>query len=101
MVLSNGYTIMIESFKCKETKKIWNKRRSKKFPQNIQQRVLEKMQRIDSAEKLEDFYFPPSNHFEALTGNRKGQYSIRVNHQWRLCFNFNENIQNLELIDYH
>ncbi len=59
---------MIESFKCKETKKIWNKQRSKKFPQNIQQRVLEKMQRIDSAEKLEDFYFPPSNHFEALTG---------------------------------
>ena len=51
---------MIESFKCKETKKIWNKQRSQKFPQNIQQRVLEKMQRIDSAERLEDFYFPPS-----------------------------------------
>ncbi|MBF0289345.1 MAG: type II toxin-antitoxin system RelE/ParE family toxin [SAR324 cluster bacterium] len=92
---------MIESFQCKETKKIWNKQRSKKFPQNIQQRVLEKMQRIDSAERVEDFYFPPSNQFEALTGNRKGQYSVRVNQQWRLCFNFDGNIQNLELVDYH
>lgn len=92
---------MIKSFKCKETRKIWNQERSKKFPYKIQKRALSKMQHLDAAEKLEDFFFPPSNHFEALRGDRKGYYSVRVNQQWRLCFGFDGEVYNLELVDYH
>ena len=92
---------MIESFQCMETEKIWRRLHSRKFPVEIQLRVLNKMQRIDAAEQLTDFRFPPSNRFEMLKGNRQGQYSIRVNQQWRLCFEFDGHVQNLELVDYH
>ena len=92
---------MIESFQCKETEKIWRRLHSRKFPVEIQLRVLNKMQRIDAAEQLTDFRFPPSNRFEILKGQRQGQYSIRVNQQWRLCFEFDGHVQNLELVDYH
>ena len=92
---------MIESFQCKETEKIWRRLQSRKFPVEIQLRVLNKMQRIDAAEQLTDFRFPPSNRFEILKGKRQGQYSIRVNQQWRLCFEFDGHVQNLQLVDYH
>ena len=92
---------MIESFQCMETEKIWRRLHSRKFPVEIQLRVLNKMQRIDAAEQLTDFRFLPSNRFEMLKGKRQGQYSIRVNQQWRLCFEFDGHVQNLELVDYH
>ena len=98
---SNKKVTMIELFACKETRKIWNRQFSKKLPSEIQQQAFEKMRRLNRATVLNDFLFPPSNHFESLKGERQGQYSVRVNQQWRLCFEFNGHVQNLELVDYH
>ena len=93
---------MIESFKCKETKKIWSRNFSKKFPPNIQSRARRKLIAIDISKSLNDLKVLPSNHLEALTDDRKGQHSIRVNVQWRICFTWkNANAFNVEIVDYH
>ena len=93
---------MIESFKCKETKRIWNGLRSSKFPENIQNKALRKLRQIDAAQSLNDLRNPPGNRFETLKGDRKGQYSIRVDRQWRICFVWNNgNISEVEIVDYH
>ena len=93
---------MIKSFKDKETKKIFLGEFSKKFPSEIQQRARRKIDSLELAEKLEDLYAPPSNHLEQLTGDRKGQYSIRVNNKYRVCFEWIKgNAENVELVDYH
>lgn len=93
---------MIESFKSKETTKIWDRRFSKKFPPNIQGRARRKLIAIDISKSLNDLKVPPSNHLEALTDDHKGQYSIRVNDQWRICFVWkNGNAFNVEIVDYH
>ena len=77
---------MIRSFGCKETEKIWEGQASRKLPQDIQNRALRKLRQLDAAMVLDDLKNPPSNHLEALKGNRKGQMSIRINDQWRVCF---------------
>lgn len=77
---------MIKSFKCKETEKIWNEIRSKKFPADIQDRMLRKLSILDSAFSVEDLRNPPGNHLEGLKGNRREQMSIRINNRWRICF---------------
>ncbi len=93
---------MIESFKCKETRKIWNRRFSKKLPPEIQSRVRRKLIAIDISQSLNDLKVPPSNQLEALSDDRKGQHSIRVNDQWRVCFEWeNGNVFNVEIVDYH
>lgn len=93
---------MIKSFACKETEKIWNELRSKKFPPDIQDRALRKLNLLDAAQTLEDIREPPSNHLEGLKGNRKGQMSIRVNNQWRICFVWDDNTAHaVQIIDYH
>ena len=93
---------MIESFKCKETKRIWSRNFSKKFPPNIQSRARRKLIAIDISKSLNDLKVPPSNHLEVLTDDRKGQHSIRVNNQWRICFTWeNGNAFNVEIVDYH
>ncbi len=93
---------MIKSFKCKETEKIWNEQRSKKFPPSIQNRAFRKLRLLDSSENFQDLKIPPSNHFESLSGDRYGQHSIRVNKQWRICFNWVDmNATNVEIVDYH
>ena len=93
---------MIESFKCKETKRIWNGRRSSSFPENIQNRALRKLRQLDTAQILTDLRNPPGNHLEALKGDRKGQYSIRIDRQWRICFIWNKgHANNVEIVDYH
>ena len=93
---------LIESFKCKETKKIWSRKFSKKFPPDIQSRARRKLIAIDISKSLNDLKVPPSNHLEALTDDRKGQHSIRVNGQWRICFTWkNGNAFNVEIVDYH
>ena len=70
------YWVMIKNFKCKETEKIWNEQRSKKFPPSIQTRALRKLRLLDSSERIQDLKIPPSNHLESLSGDRIGQYSI-------------------------
>lgn len=93
---------MIESFRCKETKRIWNGRRSPNFPENIQNRALRKLRQLDAAQNLDDLRNPPGNYLEALKGDRKGQYSIRIDRQWRLCFIWNQgNANEVEIVDYH
>lgn len=93
---------MIQSFRCKETAKIFEGRYSKKFPHDIQQRALNKLRLIATVTELETLRIPPSNHLEALVGNRKGQHSIRINQQWRICFVWKDgNAHDAEIVDYH
>ena len=93
---------MIKSFKCKETKRIWNGRRSSKLPENIQNKALRKLRQIDAAQTISDLRNPPGNKLEALKGDRKGQYSIRIDRQWRICFVWNdEKVNDVEIVDYH
>ena len=93
---------MIKSFADKETEKIWNLQHSKKLPFDIQQRALNKLAMISQAVVLEDLKIPPANRLEALKGNRLGQYSIRINQQWRICFRWKDgNAHDVEITDYH
>ena len=93
---------MIQSFKCKETKKIWDRIFSKKFPPEIQTRARRKLIALDLSESLKDLKNPPSNYLELLHGDRQGQYSIRINNQWRVCFVWkNSSAHHVEIVDYH
>jgi proteic killer suppression protein len=93
---------MIRTFNCKETEKIFNRFYSRKFPQEIQRIILRKLRMLNRANFLSDLLVPPGNHLEALKGNRKGQYSIRINDQWRICFVWQDHdAYNVEIIDYH
>ena len=93
---------MIQSFRCKETAKIFTGRFSRKFPSNIQQRALNKLRLIATVTQLETLKVPPSNHLEALRGDRRGQHSIRINQQWRICFRWAEGTaHDVEIVDYH
>ncbi len=93
---------MIKSFKCKETNKIFNRSFSRKLPHDIQRTALRKLRMLNRSIKLNDLKVPPSNHLEALHGNRKGQHSIRINDQWRICFKWSDGeAGNVEITDYH
>ena len=93
---------MIKTFKCKETEKIFNGKFSKKLPHDIQGRALIKLHSLDIAEDIKDLLIPPSNKLEQLSGDRKGQYSIRINDQYRVCFSWvDNNAYNVEIVDYH
>ena len=93
---------MIKTFKCKETEKIFNGKFSKKLPHHIQARALIKLHSLDIAEDIKDLLIPPSNKLEQLSGDRKGQYSIRINDQYRVCFSWvDNNAYDVEIVDYH
>ncbi|HEY4943485.1 MAG TPA: type II toxin-antitoxin system RelE/ParE family toxin [Rhizomicrobium sp.] len=93
---------MIRSFRCRETERIWSGFSSGKFPGDIQQRALSKLRLLDAASIVADLRSPPGNKLEALKGNRKGQFSIRINQQWRICFRWNDgDADNVEIVDYH
>ena len=93
---------MIRSFKSRETEKIFNRERSQKLPSDIQQVALRKLRMLNRAVTLQDLRVPPANRLERLAGDRAGQYSIRINDQWRICFEWAEgDAQNVELVDYH
>lgn len=93
---------MIRSFACKETEGIWNGKASRKLPRDIQDRALRKLRQLDAALNVDDLRLPPSNFLEALKGARKGQWSIRINNQWRLCFRWNDGeTSDVEITDYH
>jgi len=93
---------MIQSFKCKETEKVFNGIFSKKFPIDLQSRAFNKLAAIHVSLTLEDLRSPPSNHLEQLKGNRKDQYSIRINSKYRICFKWNEGFaEKVEITDYH
>ncbi len=93
---------MIRSFRCKETEKIFHRQQIKKFSGSMQRRALRKLVMLNAAESLEDLSRPPGNRLEALTGDRQGQYSIRINDQFRVCFVWREgHAYEVEIIDYH
>ena len=93
---------MIKSFACKETKKLFNREFSRKLPQDIQRAARRKLEILDAAEVLQDLRIPPSNRLEKLSGDRKGQYSIRINDRWRICFEWRRgDAYNVEIVDYH
>jgi proteic killer suppression protein len=96
------YRIVIQSFRCRETQKVFHRQFSRKFPHGIQQRAFMKLNAVDAAIQLEDLRLPPSNRLEALRGDRKGQWSIRINDPWRICFEWREgNAEQVEIVDYH
>lgn len=93
---------MIKNFKCKETIKIWGGIFSKKLPHDIQRTALDKLKILNNASDLHTLTVPPSNRLESLKGDRLGQWSIRINGQWRICFKWEENnALDVEIIDYH
>jgi toxin HigB-1 len=93
---------MIRSFSCKETARIWDGEQSRKFPSDIQQRALRKLRQLDSALSVDDLRNPPGNRLEALKSDRAGQMSIRINGQWRICFEWaNGDALKVEIVDYH
>ena len=93
---------MIKSFANKETEKLFKRETSRKFHRSIQQIARRKLEILDATEVLQDLRIPPSNHLEKLLGDRKGQYSIRINKQWRLCFEWRDgDAYNVEIVDYH
>ena len=93
---------MIKTFKCKETEKIFHREYSKKLPRDIQRAALRKLRMIARSQTLHDLKIPPANRLEKLSGRRKGQYSIRVNDQWRICFGWiDDNATDVEITDYH
>ena len=93
---------MIKTFASKETEKLFQRESSRKIPQAIQQIARRKLEILDAAEVLQDLRIPPSNHLEKLTEKRKGQHSIRINIQWRICFEWRKgDTYNVEIVDYH
>lgn len=93
---------MIRSFGSRETEKVFGRRFSRRLPNDIQRRARIKLEILDAAEWLEDLRIPPSNHLERLSGDREGQYSIRINQQWRICFEWLDGeAYDVEIVDYH
>jgi proteic killer suppression protein len=93
---------MIIGFASRETEKIWRADVSRKLPRDIQQIALRKLFMLDKAQTLNDLRIPPANRLEALKNDRKGQHSIRINDQWRICFVWTKNGPDaVEIVDYH
>ena len=91
----------IQSFKCNHTQKLFEGEQPKRF-KNIETVATRKLQILDSATELKDLRAPPANRLEALKGNREGQYSIRINDQWRICFRWTDlGAADVEIVDYH
>jgi len=93
---------VIKTFRDAETEKIYQRERSRKLPSDIQQVALRKLRMINNAINLNDLRVPPANRLEKLSGNRAGQHSIRINDQWRICFEWRgSDALNVEITDYH
>lgn len=93
---------MIESFSSVETERLFATGKSRRLPPVILKRAVMRLAQLDAATEVEDLRQPPSNRLEALTGDRAGQWSIRINDQWRVCFRFDRgNARDVEIADYH
>ena len=93
---------MIVSFRDRETERIWSGERSRRLPPWIHEAAVRKMRWLHRAATLADLVVPPGNRLEALKGDRLGQYSIRINDQWRICFRWTDGgPADVEIVDYH
>lgn len=93
---------MIRRFRDREAKKIFQRKFSRKLPQDIQRRAFRKLRMLNRAKSLDDLRIPPNNRLERLRGDREGQYSIRINQQWRICFEWHDgDAFEVEIVDYH
>lgn len=93
---------VLRSFADKETERIWKRERSKLFGPELQRAAHRKLLLLDAAENLNDLRIPPGNRLGKLKGNRKGQHSIRINQQWRICFRWTDaGAEDVEIVDYH
>jgi toxin HigB-1 len=91
---------MIKSFRCKDTEALAGDRTVRRFGA-IERVARRKLAMLASAARLDDLRVPPGNRLEALKGDRKGQHSIRINDQWRICFHWNDGAEDVEIVDYH
>ena len=93
---------MIKGFKDREAERLFHRRPSRKLPQDLQRVALRKLRMLNRAMTLDDLRIPPGNRLEALRGDREGQYSIRINDQWRICFQWQDGeVFQVEIVDYH
>jgi toxin HigB-1 len=93
---------LIKSFRDSETEQVWLEQGARRFPASLRKAALKKLQMLNAAVALDDLAVPPGNRLERLRGDRKGQYSIRINQQYRVCFEWHEgNAYNAEIVDYH
>jgi len=94
--------LVIVSFAGVETEHLFRGERSRRLPFEIQNTARRKLEYLHRARRLDDLRMPPSNRLEALKGGRKGQHSIRINDQWRICFEWRDgNAERVEIVDYH
>ena len=93
---------MIKSFRCEETRKVFEREASRKFPPTIRRAAHRKLLMLDAAESLADLRVPPGNRLERLKGDRDGQYSVRISDRWRVCFRWLKgDAYDVEIVDYH
>lgn len=93
---------MIRSFQDRETERIWRGQSSRRLPTDIQRAARRKLRMLNNAATLNDLRAPPANRLEALKGRRSGQYSIRINQQWRICFVWSDgHADRVQIVDYH
>jgi proteic killer suppression protein len=93
---------VIKTFKDEEAEKVYHRQVSRKLPLSIQQVALRKLRMLNNADTLNDLRVPPANRLEKLVGDRAGQHSLRINDQWRVCFEWRgNNAYNVEITDYH
>jgi toxin HigB-1 len=93
---------MIRSFRDQDTERLWNEERTRRISANLRKTALKKLQMLNAAATLGDLTLPPGNRLERLKGGREGQHSIRVNEQYRVCFEWREgNAHEVEITDYH
>jgi proteic killer suppression protein len=93
---------VITSFADRDTERLFHRERVRRYPADLQRTMLRKLVAVDAAETLEDLRVPPGNRLEKLKGDRAGQYSVRVNDQWRICFRWTAgNAHDVELVGYH
>jgi toxin HigB-1 len=93
---------VIRSFADRDTERLWEREPVRRFPSDLRRIMLRKLGLVDGAVQLDDLRIPPGNRLEKLRGDRAGQYSIRINDQWRICFRWrNGNADDVAIVDYH
>lgn len=96
------YRCVIKGFRDKETERVFSRQFSRRLPSDLHRIAWRKLAMIDAAQRLQDLCVPPGNRLEKLSGDREGQYSIRINDQWRICFEWRDgDAYEVEITDYH